>query len=153
MRVLVVFESKYGNTKQVAETIIEGIREAAGIETVLTERKEVDFNTITDYDIILVGTPNHMGGPTQGIMKFVDKLGKFNLEGKQAAVFDMYVKKDFEKAVKKLEKHIKEKAPGLKLIASGLSIRVNGMKRPISEGELPKCTKFGKKLATQIKGE
>lgn len=82
MRVLVVFESKYGNTKKVAETIIEGMREVEGIETVLTERKEVDFNTIVDYDVILVGTPNHMGRPTREIRKYIDKLGKLNLEGK-----------------------------------------------------------------------
>ncbi|MFQ6125512.1 MAG: flavodoxin family protein [Candidatus Heimdallarchaeota archaeon] len=153
MRVLVVYESKYGNTKQVAETIVKGIQDAKGIETVLTECKDVDFNKIVDYDAILVGTPNHMGSPTRGMKKFVDKLGKLNLEGKQTAVFDTYIKNDFEKAVKKLENRIKEKVPGLKRIVPGLSIRVDGMKGPISEGELPKCAEFGKKLAVQMKGE
>ena len=150
-KVIVVYESKYGNTKLVAETIIEGMSEVEGIETVLSELKEVDLNKIIDYDAILIGSPNHFGGPTRGIRKFIDKLGKLPLDGKLFAVFGTYVGKDFEKAVKKMEKRINEKAPRLKMIAPELSIRVQGMKGPIPEAELPKCKEFGKKLATQIR--
>jgi len=150
-KVIVVYESKYGNTKLVAETIIEGMRQVKGIETALNEVKEVDISQISSYDAILIGSPNHVGGPTRGIKKFIDKLGKLNLSGKRFAVFDTYLGMDFEKAVKKMEKRINEKVPGLKMMASGLSIRVQGMKGPIAEGELPKCKEFGKKLATQIK--
>jgi len=144
-------ESKYGNTKLVAEKIIEGMKEVGGIETVLSEIKEVDLIKIADYDAILIGSPNHWGGPTRGIKKFIDKLGNLPLKGKLFAVFDTYIKKDFEKAVKKMEKQINEEAPGLKMIAPGLSIRVQGIKGPVSEGELPKCKEFGNKIATQIK--
>ena len=45
-KVVVVYESKYGNTKLVAETIIEGMKEVSGIETVLSELKEVDLNQV-----------------------------------------------------------------------------------------------------------
>jgi len=150
-KVIVVYESKYGNTKLVAEKIIEGIKEIKEIETVLSEAKKVDLNQIANYDAILIGSPNHIGGPTRGIKKFIDKLGKLNLGEKQFAVFDTYLEKDFEKAVKKMEKRINEKVPGLKMIAPGLSIRVQGMKGTIAEAELPKCKDFGKKIATQIK--
>ena len=150
-KVIVVYESKYGNTKLVAETIIEGMSEVEGIEAVLSELKEVDLNKIPDYDAILVGSPNHFGGPTRSIKKFIDKLGKLPLKGKLAAVFDTYIGKDFEKAVKKMEKKINEKVPGLKQISPGLSIKVRGMKGPISEGELLKCKEFGNKIATQLK--
>ena len=151
-KAIVVYESKYGNTKLVAETIIEGMRGVSGIETVLSEVKEVDLNQLSDFDAILVGSPNHMGGATKSIRKFIDKVGKLNLEGKLAAVFDTYLGGDFEKAVKKMEKQIGEKAPGLKLAAPGLSIKVDGMKGPITEGELPKGKEFGAKIATQLKG-
>ena len=151
-KVVVVYESKYGNTKLVAETIIEGMKEVSGIEIVLSELKEVDLNQVREFDAILVGSPNHIGGATRSIKKFIDKLGNLNLEGKLAAVFDTYIGKDFEKAVKKMEKQISEKVPGLKLAAPGLSIRVKGMKGPIAEGELPKCKEFGTKIAIQTKG-
>ncbi len=150
-KVIVVYESKHGNTKLVAETIIEGLKKVKGIETVLSELKKVDLNEIPDYDAILVGSPNHLGGPTRGIKKFIDKLGKLNLKGKMGAVFDTYLGGNFEKAAKKMEKKINEKVPGLKLVAPGLSIKVQGMKGPILEGELPKCKEFGNKIATQMK--
>jgi len=37
------------------------------------------------------------------------------------------------------------------LIAPGLSIKIQGIKGPILEGELPKCEEFGNKVATQLK--
>jgi flavodoxin len=150
-RVIVVYESKYGNTKLVAQTIAEAMGELQGVETVVSEVKELDLAKIPDYDAVLVGSPNHMGGPTGGVKKFIDKLGKLHLEGKLFAAFDTYGGKDFEKATKKLEKTISEKVPGSKLSAPGLSIRVEGMKGPISEGELPRCKEFGKRIATQLK--
>lgn len=153
-KVIVVYESKYGNTKLVAETIVEGMREVEGIEAVVSEVKQVDLKKIPDYDAILVGSPNHIGGPTGGIKEFIDRLGELPLEGKLFAVFDTYMAdmgKDFEKTAKKMEKRIGEKVPGSKLAAPGLSIRVDGMKGPISEGELPKCKEFGNRIATQLK--
>ncbi|MEM2367820.1 MAG: flavodoxin family protein, partial [Candidatus Bathyarchaeia archaeon] len=131
VKVLVVFESRYGNTKRVAESIIEGINEAGGVEVSLKELKEVNLNEIPSYDAMLIGSPNHMGGPTRGIKGFIDKLSKLQLDGKKFAVFDTYMGRDFEKAVKKMEKRISEKAPSLKRIAAGLSIKVQGVKGPI----------------------
>ncbi len=150
-RIMIVYETKYGNTKLVAETIAEGLREVEGMEVVVSELKEVDLNRIPDYDAILVGSPNHVGGPTWGIKKFIGKLGKLPLEGKSFAVFDTYLGRSSEQAMKKMEKKISDKVSGAKLVAPGLSIRVQGMKGPIPEGELPKCREFGNKIATQIK--
>ena len=150
--VIIVYESKYGNTRLVAETIGEGIREVSGIETVICELKEVDPNRVVESDAILVGSPNHIGRATRGIRKFIGKLGNVNIEGKLAAVFDTYVGKDFEKAVKKMEKQVSEKVPDLKLTVPGLSVRVEGMRGPVAEGELSKCKEFGSKIAAQMKG-
>ena len=129
------------------------MNEVEGVESVLTAYKNVDLDSIANYDSILVGSPNHVGNATRGIRKFVDKLGKLDLAGKHTAVFDTYQGKDFEKAMKKLEKRITDKVPDLNLIISGLSIRVDGMKGPISDGELPKCTEFGITLIKQLKSE
>lgn len=150
-KVIVIYESKYGNTKLVAETITEGIKEVEGTEPILSELREVNLNKIPDYDAILVGSPNHFGGPTRSIKKFIDKLGKFPLKGKLYAVFDTYLERDFERAVRKMEERLSEKAPEMRQMAPGLSVKVLGLKGPISEGELPKCREFGNKIATQIR--
>jgi menaquinone-dependent protoporphyrinogen IX oxidase len=79
VKAMVVYESKYGNTKLVAEKTIEGMGETEGIETVLSEVKKVDLDDMADYDAILIGSPNHIGRPTRGITKIIDKLGKLGL--------------------------------------------------------------------------
>lgn len=150
-KVIVAYESKYGNTKLVAEKIVEGMKEIGKIEVLLSELKEVDLNKIPNYDVILIGSPNHFGGPTRGVKNFIDKLGKISLEGKLFAVFDTYIKGDFEKAVKRMEERINEKVPGMKQIAPGLSIKVQEIKGPVLDEELPKCKDFGKKIANQLK--
>jgi len=147
---MVAYESRYGNSKRVAETIIEGMRLVEGVEAALSDVKDVDLGTIADYDAIVIGGPNHTSGPTRGVKKFVDKLGTRPLKDKLFAVFDTYTSRDFEKATKKLEQRVHEKAPGLKMIAPGLSIKVEGVKGPIAEGGLPKCTEFGIEIATQL---
>ena len=92
-----------------------------------------------------------MGSPSRTILKFIDKLGRLQLKAKGAAAFDTFMGGDYEKAMKKMENRIREKIPSLKLMTSGLSIRVDESRGPITESELPKCTEFGKKIATQLK--
>ncbi len=151
VKVFVVYDTKYGNTKLVAEKIVEGLREIGGIEIAISDAKEVDLERVADCDSVLIGAPVHFGAPSRTITKFIDKLGKPDSKAKWAAVFDTYLKEDFEKGVKPMETRINEKVPRLKLIVLGLSIQVTGMEGPIAEGELPKCTDFGKKMATQLK--
>jgi len=151
VKVFVVYDTKHGNTKLVAEEIAEGIGEVGGIEIAISDIEEVDLQKVADSEAILVGSPNHMGQPARGIKKFIDKLGRIDLKAKWVAVFDTYLGGDFEKAVKKMEKRINEKVPALKLITSGLSIRVDGMNGPVTDGEFPKCKDFGNKIATQLR--
>jgi flavodoxin len=149
-KTIVVYESKYGNTKTVAERIAQGIRTGKGISVETKELKEVDMKNLPGYDVIIIGSPTHWGGPTRGIRKFIDRLGKLDLKKKLAATFDTYISKDFEFSVKKMEKSLTEKAPGLKIVSPGLSIKVQGMKGPIVEGEFDKCEEFGEQIAAKI---
>ena len=153
VRVFVVYDTQYGNTKLVAEKIAEGMRELNGIETEVSDVKKVDLKKIDSFDAILIGAPIHFGKSSRTIMKFIDKLGGLKLKTKGVAVFDTFLGEDFEKGVKQMEKRLEEKVPLLKLMTSGLSIRVDEIKGPITEGELPKALDFGKKIADQLKPE
>ncbi len=150
VKVFVVYDTKYGNTKLVAEKIVEGMREVDGIETAIADVTEVNFEEVASSDAVLIGSPNHVGRAARGIDAFIDKLGKLDLKTKWVAVFDTHMTQDM-RAHAKMEKRIGEKVPGLKLITPGLSIKVDGMEGPIAEGELPKCIDFGEKIATQLK--
>lgn len=56
VKVIIIYESKYGNTKHAAETIIESLKEAGGIEASIKELKEVKPNDVQNYDAILIGS-------------------------------------------------------------------------------------------------
>jgi flavorubredoxin len=149
-KAIIVFDTKYGNTKIVGEKIVEGMTEVGEFDATLSKASEVDIKTIPDYDIILVGSPNHMGGPVGSITKFINGLKKLEINEKYLAVFDTYMGKDFEKAVNKMKARIKKKVPGALPEIPGLSIKVQGMKGPIEDDEFPKCRKFGQDIANQM---
>ena len=154
VKIFVIYDTKYGNTKLVGEKILEGIGEVEGIEATIGYVKEIDNGKVSDYDTIILGAPNHMGRPSRTMKKFVDRLAALDLKAKNVAVFGTYSgrPRPIDRAVKKLEKMVENKLPKLTLISPGLSIRVNGIPGPIVDGELPKCIDFGKKIADQFTG-
>ena len=147
MKALIVYHTKHGNTKKVAELIGEGLKTIEENEVTIENVKEIDLSKDEIYDLILVGSPNHVGSHTKSVKKFIKGLSNASLKGKSFAVFDTYMSKDYEKAVKKMEKQINEVMPNLNKASSGLSIKVGGMKGPIVEEDLPKCKEFGITLA------
>ncbi|MFX0019751.1 MAG: flavodoxin family protein [Promethearchaeota archaeon] len=147
MKVLIAYDTKYGNTKKVAELIAEGINTVEGNETVINHINDIDTSKDETYDLILIGSPNHMGSHTSTVKKFIKKLPEASIKGSSFAVFDTYLGKDFEKAMQKMEKQIGKIMPNLIKASPGLSITVSGMKGPILEADLPKCKEFGIKLA------
>lgn len=143
-----MYESKYGNTRTVAEEIAKGIR--GRMDATVIHVDQAEAGKLSQYDLILVGAPNHMGGPIGSIKRFIRVLGKSGLGGKKIAVFDTYMGNGEGQAVKKMEERISKEAPQLQLISPGLSIRVEKMDGPISKDELPKCAEFGRTIAGKI---
>ena len=147
MKVLIVFETKHGNTQKVAELIADGINSVEGNETEVVNVKDFNLSGEMTYDLILIGSPNHVGTYTKSIKKFVKNISGSTINVNSFAAFDTYMKGDFEKAVKKMEKQISENLPNSTMALPGLSIKVGGMKGPIVEEDLSKCKEYGIKLA------
>lgn len=153
MKVFIIYDSKYGNTKTVAENILEGLKQVEGIEAVVGYAKEVDFQSLVCYHALIVGAPNHMGRPSRTMKKFIDRLAELDLKAKNVAVFGTYSgrKRPVDRAVKKLEITLGKKLPNLKLLSPSLSVRVKGVTGPVVEGELTKSKEFGNRIANQLK--
>jgi flavorubredoxin len=152
MKVFVIYDSKYGNTKTVAENILEGLKQVEGIEAEVSYAKDVDFQRLVCYNALIVGAPNHMGRPSRTMKKFIDRLAGFDLKAKNVAVFGTYSgrKRLVDRAVKKLEIIVGKKLPKPKIFSPSLSVRVKGVTGPVVEGELAKCIEFGNKVANQL---
>lgn len=145
-RALVIYDTKHGNTKIVAERIAEGIR-SAKIDTDLSSMEDFDVGRIPEYDILVIGAPNHYSKPSKTALGFLEKLKSSDLEGKRVAAFDTCLRKQEGKAFRRIEREIREMAPGAQLVSPGLSILVGGVKGPILDGELSKCGDFGREIA------
>lgn len=151
VKVLVVYDSKYGNTKRVAQKIASSIkRDDAQVTTGYV--KETVPEEVANFNVLVIGAPNHMGKPSRTARKFVEKLEPLKLDLAGVAVFDTYFGKprNFEKSTRKMEKLLAQKLPNVKLLVPSLSVQVLGIKGPIAEGELPKSEEFGKKIADTL---
>jgi flavodoxin len=153
MKVIIIYDSKYGNTKIAAENILEGIKQVEGFEVTIGPTKEVDIQKLFSYDTLILGAPNHMASPSRTMKKFVEKLAKLDLKTKFVVVFGTYSgrERNPDRAVKKLEKIMEKSLPTSKLLLPSLSIKVKGVTGPLTEGEANRCLAFGKSIATQLK--
>lgn len=147
-KVAIIYESSYGNTRTVAESIAEGLKKA-GVEVTTAKPQEADWAQLSIVQAVLIGSPDHMGNAVSEIRKFIKELGAHGIKAK-TAVFDTFMAKDFQKATVKMEKEIREHAPGLEIIEPGLSVRVVHMRGPLEKGELEKCQAFGQRIAEKI---
>jgi flavodoxin len=152
MQVFIIYDSKYGNTKIVAENILEGLKQAEGIEADIGYAKEVGSQRLVCYDALIIGAPNHMGRPSRTMNKFIDRLAELDLKAKNVAVFGTYSGRirPVDRAVKKLEKKVEKLLPYLRPILPSLSIRVRGVSGPVVDGELSKCKDFGRRIAHKL---
>lgn len=80
MKTVVVYCSRSGNTKKVAQAIAEVLETAA--------RSVGEEIKLEDCDLICVGSGVHAGRPERGMMKFLRGLPR--LDGKKGAVFGTY---------------------------------------------------------------
>lgn len=149
---LVVYDTKYGNTKLVAEKIAEGIRGANSTEVSVNNVRNLDPKEVSECETLVIGCPTHFGKSTRKINKFIDTLSRGGMKAKYAATFSTYFGQDSGKAVKEMEKRIGDKKPGLNIISPGLSIDVKGMKGPVPAEELRRSLEFGKMVASRSLG-
>jgi flavodoxin len=82
MRVLVVYDSKYGNTERIARAIAEGI--GGAVENCGT----VTADHIQGLDLLVVGSPTQGGRPTAALKSWIDGIPDDAVSGVAAAAFD-----------------------------------------------------------------
>ncbi|MDQ6988634.1 MAG: NAD(P)H-dependent oxidoreductase [Mariprofundaceae bacterium] len=88
MQVLIVYHSDYGHTQSVAEAIV------AGVQTVLSEEgltassevsvqlaSQVTLDAMREADVLIFGSPVHMGSMAWQMKQLIDKGSKMWLEG------------------------------------------------------------------------
>lgn len=86
MNSLVIYFSKFGNTKLVAETIGNVLEQAGGVQIVNSD--ELVVENFDDVDLVVMGSPTHKMNLPKAVRPLFDKLPKKILKGKFFAAFD-----------------------------------------------------------------
>jgi menaquinone-dependent protoporphyrinogen IX oxidase len=88
MNALVLYDSRYGNTERIAETIALAVQEA--MPTRLASIDEIDAceEALSDVDLLVIGGPTHRHGISDPLKDALSCLGERALDGIKVAVFD-----------------------------------------------------------------
>lgn len=88
-QVLVLYFSRGGNTRKLAEAIAEGVREAAGVQALLRDTSEVTKDDFVNSAGLIAGSPVYFGVMAAELKKiFDDYVGvRKKMENKVGAAF------------------------------------------------------------------
>lgn len=149
MKAVVVYDTFFGNTKAVAETIAKAL---GGDAYNVSEIRE---DLIRDTDFLIVGSPTRAFSATKDILSFVKHIKPAVLKDKKVAVFDtrmdvsksgskvlMFFAKRFGYAADIIKKTFAKK--GVSAEAAGFF--VENSEGPLSEDELTRADEWIKAL-------
>jgi hypothetical protein len=85
MRVAIVYESLFGNTRQVAEAIAEGVRGVVPeAEVSCVRATEANRDVALGADLLVVGAPTHLCGLSSGVSRKVGLRAEQGAAAKEA---------------------------------------------------------------------
>jgi len=153
MKISVIYDSKFGNTQKIAETIKYILAKKNDVKVIrVTDAKIEDIN---DADFVVIGSPTHGGYVSEATKVLLNLIPKDSLKGKRIAVFDtsfaMYGHNIFTKGIIKFFGYSAPKmANVLKKrgadIASVQSFFVMGMKGPLKDDEVERVKNWAKSI-------
>lgn len=155
-KALIIYYSKFGNTKLVAESLAKGIINSGVVTTCIGIDNFQSIN-IDEYDLIAIGSPTHnLGAPTE-IRNILKEIKRFDVRNKYFFAFDTRNKqllnnpkwKYFENSASKIiQSYIKR--IGGNLIKERSSAIVEGQKGPLVNDALTQFMNIGKEIGFSL---
>lgn len=87
MKLAIIYFSKTGKTKEMAEIVAEGMKHEDNIEAGVFDIENIDYDFIKESKAVVFGTPTYYANTCWQIKKWFDESWGCNLEGKIGAVF------------------------------------------------------------------
>lgn len=156
MKTLVLFDSQYGNTQQIAQAIASQL--GSPEDVTLLRPAEFDSSQLSGLSLLVVGSPTQRFMATPALMAWLNGIPRDGLRGMQVAAFDTrltvqqiqatpvlkwFVRKS-SYAAWWLAKRLKNKGGALLLPPEGFY--VDGMEGPLLPGELERAAAWGRKI-------
>ncbi len=144
MKALIIYDSVYGNTEQIAKAIGKGITGDVSVVKV----GQVDPAGTGQVDLLVVGSPTLGGRPTEAIQSLLSRLPDASVKGVKVGAFDTRyagrLVKVFGFAADKIAESLISKGGVPALPAA--PFYVTGKKGPLKEGELERASAWAKNL-------
>jgi len=88
-KVLVVYDSKTGNTEKMAFAVAEGAKQIKGVEVIVKRVDQTRVKDLSKADGIIMGSPTYYGQMSAKLKALIDESVKIHgkLEGKVGAAF------------------------------------------------------------------
>lgn len=147
MKAMVIYESAYGNTEQIARAIYSSL--GAPEEVAIMKAGSVNPEQLRGLALLVVGAPTNGGRPTPAMLDFLNKIPGTALHGIKVAAFDTRLSNKvvgiFGYAAGKIADNLTKK--GGILMAPPEGFFVKGSKGPLKDGELERASAWAKDLA------
>lgn len=148
MRALVVYDSKFGNTRAIAEKIGEGLEDGAEVDV----RSTIDAGSLFQgVDLLVVGGPTQAHGVEATMREFLEQVPIASLDHVPVAVFDTRVrwpKLLSGSAADGIAKRLVR--GGAELIDEPESFFVEDKEGPLRDGELKRAADWGRHLLAEM---
>lgn len=146
MNYLVVYFSKYGNTRSVAEAIAETLASGSIGRTISSDQLTVD--DLNELDLVVMGSPTHRMNLPEAVRPVFEALPRRVLKGKRVAAFDTSYKMSAWlarfTAAKKLDRKLR-KLGGKRLVPPE-SFFVVDREGPLYDGEIERVREWAAAL-------
>lgn len=150
MNALVVYFSKFGNTRMLAETIAETMAEtfdSSGAVRVV-DAEQLGSDALAGADLVIMGVPTHRMNLPEAVRPALDALPRRALKDKAVAAFDTSYRMNgllnrFT-AAKRLDRQLR-KLGGKRLVAPETFI-VEGREGPLEEGEVERAQQWAESI-------
>lgn len=147
-RVVIIYDSKFGNTEKVARVLAEGMKEQV-VNVDCLRIDEVDAGKLGDYDLLVIGGPTHAFGLSGPMKDFLRKLENVNVSGKKGFAIDTKFKSRLAgSAGKRIEKKLKKL--GMNIVKSHISAIVKGAEGPLEDGTEERFKQIGAYMAKSL---
>ena len=150
MKAVVVYFSKFGNTRQVAEAVAHALAAKGAAQVIdLDNLSPADVN---DADLVVMGCPTHRGGLPEAVRPLLQGLPRKLLRGKAVAAFDTsYEVSGFLShftAGRRMNGKLRKL--GGKPVVPPETFVVTGREGPLAEGELERAQTWAASLLDHV---
>ena len=159
MKIFVLYDSFFGNTKKIAQAIVDELK--LQHEVSIAKAETANISQLQDLDLLFVGSPTRAFSPSPNMTAFIKTIPAQSLAGIKVAVFDTRIAPEDIKpkmvgmaikwagyAEKKMIRLLKPS--GANVLLPGEGFLVSESEGPLKEGELVRAISWARSIVTSL---